>query len=757
MTLDYTLLYHPTDSLILPTKRRFFPFKIPVFHHQLRHYISTADPDRIYVVVDRVIHSIHISSRKWDTIARIPFEPRCFAAGYGWIAVGAPDNGECAFVRLSDQTPPAPHADSSSHEADVDAALPIDLDSSTRAPPAGTSTEETRSSSTPCLRQPAQVEIKKFGGSIVNSVTIHRLPGDGERLAHEDVVLISNNDKTVKIYSLTRSKILEVIHHPAAMNYAIISPDSTVLAAVGDENFVYFYRITRDESAAVEHGDRGARLTGWKWKLLRCLELQLSTGFDDGSCFTVAFSPSSHLCAVGSQSGIITIFDVETIRRSRNQRQNQDPKLCMFRSSRPDSDAGAVRSMAFSPDPWDLLVWVEDTGRAGIADVRQAYSRRQILNLDANDPELQKVQTSPSALSGGARSELEDLAASSGDDMSTIQQTLLDLLDRSSSAGQNAGASDQLRESLVQDLTDRERQIIEFLNTARWTSRQDEGTDDGLPRTTIHLRPGSNPLGSAEVPNRSSRTTSPYRSNDALHELFRENYLGRASANPRRQGAIVLAQANPGPSGQSSETSNSATADVHLLLRWTTSPLDMQSSENPLRANGPGTAAENDIDAGEVGTDNQLALSRASALIDTSFPSPEVTSSETRQRSQRSRSIPRRSLRPIGTAESRYEARATNSELRANVAAERLRRQRLAANEIRSPRWIRNILNDLPDRNLGHLHRDQDPGGMVGAGVTAGVGWGADGRTLYIATVEGIFEFQLNIQDRKTFPVLSYR
>jgi hypothetical protein len=523
------------------------------------------------------------------------------------------------------------------------------------------------------------------------------------------------------------------------VNYATISPDSKVLAAVGDENVAYFYGIKRDESVAVEYGDGGDRLTGWKWTLLRRLKLQLSTGFDDGSCFTLAFSPSGHLCAAGSQAGIITIIDVETIRQStREDNKDQDPKLYMFRSSRPDSDVGAVRSMAFAPEPWDLLVWVEDTGRAGIADVRQGFSRRQILSLDTNDPELHKVQMSFSTLSGPSRSELED-PATTGDDTSAVQPTMLDMLDRS--------PADQhlLRESLVQDLSDRERQIIEFLNTARWTSRQEEGTDDDLPRATLHPRPGANrsPLASADVPNRSARATSPYRSSDALHE----NYLGRVnsserSLNPRRQGSIVLSQPNTGPNSQSPDRSNSGTTDVHILLRWTASPSDMQSSENPPRANDPGTDPENDVDTSEVGPESrQLALSRASALWDTSFPSAQVTSSETRQRSQRSRSIPRRSERPVGATESRYDAqRVTNSELRANVAAERLRRQRLAGNEVirqrrwiglnedqlifynqvRSPRWIRSILNDFPDRNLAH----QDPGG------TAGVGWGADGRSL---------------------------
>lgn len=45
--------------------------------------------------------------------------------------------------------------------------------------------------------------------------------------------------------------------------------------------------------------------------------------------------------------------------------------------------------------------------------------------------------------------------------------------------------------------------------------------------------------------------------------------------------------------------------------------------------------------------------------------------------------------------------------------------------QIRSPRWIRHILsNDQAERNFGYMPQDQDPAD------TAGVGWGADGRSL---------------------------
>ena len=38
--------------------------------------------------------------------------------------------------------------------------------------------------------------------------------------------------------------------------------------------------------------------------------------------------------------------------------------------------------MEFSPEPWDLLAWSEDHGRVGVADVRQAFCRRQFLDLN---------------------------------------------------------------------------------------------------------------------------------------------------------------------------------------------------------------------------------------------------------------------------------------------------------------------------------------------------------------------------------------
>ncbi|KAJ0421817.1 hypothetical protein BJY00DRAFT_281824 [Aspergillus carlsbadensis] len=756
MTTDPTLSYHPTESLVLPTKRRFFPFKIPNFHQQLRHYISTTDSDRIYVVVDRVVYAIHISRRKRETIAVIPFEPKCLAAGFGWIGIGGTVNGECAFVRLSDQNAPiSQDTPAAAQSADVDSALPFDLESPLRTSPrilAGT--EQTASGSGSPSQLP-EVQLHKFGGSIVNSVTIHRLAGDEKGFLDEDVAVLSNNDKTVTIYSLTRSKVLAKLGHSTCMNYAVISPDSTLLAAVGDENRAYFYRVTRDVNN-ISSTDAGEKLSGWKLVQLLCTEMDIGTRMDDKCCFTIAFSQSNRLCAIGSQSGVITVFDVKTIQNVGDTPCDKDPIICHFNSSRDCCTGGAVRCMSFSPEPWDLLVWLEDKGRAGIADVRQAFIRRQILQLDMNEPGLEQIHTEP--MIGNSAGLALDL------DSHSLQESRHDLDARAlldsveGLAGGRLGESSDtlpLRESLIQDLTERERLIVEFLNTARWASRLEDGLTDRLARANTnysHPHSGSRarPLGLTSGANRPSRPTSPR--------------------------PVILSQSNY-EAGNQTANAGSSTPDPQpsLTLSWTASPAELQSAtlDNSAHTVDSTSSSEQESSSNESGTASRprgTVTSRPTANFDYSSTTPSLLPRP--RNHQRSRSAHRRPER----------LESTNLDippsLRANiVAVERLRRQRQLVNEVetqnrnhprdyrymqqpaqptgldhlRSPRWIRSVMNDMPERSMAFGRRDLDPSS------SAGLGWGADGRTLYIATVSGIFEYQINVVDRKTFPVITYR
>ncbi|OQE32039.1 hypothetical protein PENSTE_c001G07492 [Penicillium steckii] len=752
MTSD-SIPHRPTESLILPTKRRFFPFRIPNFHNQLRHYISTADPDRIYVVVERIVYAIHISAQKREDIAVIPFEPRCLAAGYGWIAVGGPENGECAFLKLNERDLQAHEGYPPTHvPTDVDSALPVGFEPSSQLLTPESSADGPSSTRQPTRRLWPEFERHKFGGSIVNSVTIHRFPSTEKDAAPEDVMIISNNDRTVTVYSLTHTMVVKVFHHPFCMNYAVVSPDHTLLAAVGDENRAYFYNITRDWELSSSKEKEAEKIMTWEWELARCVEMDIGSKVDDACCFTISFSPSSHLCAIGSQSGFVTVLDVELIRRPMGYTESETPILCQFPATRSPSEGGAVRCMAFSPEPWDLLVWLEGHGRAGVADVRQAFLRRQTLQLDTNEPFMQKVHTerlidnSDVSLSDDESLEFASRAGADADD--PLNERI----------GEGNGTSTS-RDSLIQDLGDRERLILDFLNTARWTARAEESFTERPDRPHRPTRPGgmhpqfaahTRHHGSTDGATRTSRPSSPrfsYGTPDTSMDAHLER-LGaeRSSFQPRRQGSIILSQDSRSPEFESASQDRQPSSH-----RWTPSP---RSELTSIQADVMSRlTADPDILYNDTQT-RDLPPRPA----DPQGPNAEYefTPETSRRRPQRSSSIPRRPDRLSQienlTRDRRLDpARVSTYEIRANVAAERLRRQRRMANAVHersaerdhvrslerenlhrqiagleqaNSAWVRNVISELPERSLIHGPGAEEPDS------TAGVGWGIDGRTL---------------------------
>lgn len=151
--------------------------------------------------MERVVYSIHVSSQKRETIAVIPFEPKCLAAGYGWIGVGGGENGECAFIRLSSDRSARVRADTPAFQpSDVDSALPIELEPPARISPPWLPGDEPGPARYGGRRQAPEVQLHKFGGTIVNSVTIHRLPGDGKELAEEDIAVLRYHHSQLATY-----------------------------------------------------------------------------------------------------------------------------------------------------------------------------------------------------------------------------------------------------------------------------------------------------------------------------------------------------------------------------------------------------------------------------------------------------------------------------------------------------------------------------------------------------------------------------
>ncbi|MCJ1366882.1 hypothetical protein MMC16_006013 [Acarospora aff. strigata] len=413
----------------------------------------------------------------------------------------------------------------------------------------------------------AEVQILELGTEIVNSVTIHRLRGDGKENQDELVAVMTNNDRTVRIYSLTQSRDLDTLHFPMAMNHATISPDGSLLVAVGDEPHAYFHK--RVASGRVQLED-GSYLLRNEWHLIANPLLQVTGREDGGMCFTSAFSPSGHICAVGSQDGLITVFDTSMIQSADDE---DDAVFRLFRSSRSSLPLPATqiapRSMCFSPAPWDLLAWAEDHGRVCITDVRQAFCSRQTINLNVDDPEIDRAEISDfaddlihpelRALTTEARFVRQYREARDSQDDAAAINFAADYIEASAErrrlqreARDRAPSNSEIS---AQGLTDRERQLLDTLRTSRerMNERERAEAQQQSPFSINHLPPArTNRLSSDDVsyeeylglPPTSSSTAS--RASATLRDYIRERNLERSRTGdrtyqPRRRSSIVLA------------------------------------------------------------------------------------------------------------------------------------------------------------------------------------------------------------------------
>lgn len=160
-------------------------------HPQLKNLISTRDPNVIYYASDRDVFELHIKSRRQKLVANLPWAPQCLDAAYGWICVGGPGEGRCAFIFVGEEDYDSERSRETSpiHPVEVDALLPIDLDPGSRLL-AHSSVHRSQSDRTSGCRKP-EIQIREVGGSIVNSVTVHRLLSDQKGLEDEVVVVLT--------------------------------------------------------------------------------------------------------------------------------------------------------------------------------------------------------------------------------------------------------------------------------------------------------------------------------------------------------------------------------------------------------------------------------------------------------------------------------------------------------------------------------------------------------------------------------------
>ncbi|KAI8361946.1 WD40-repeat-containing domain protein [Mortierella sp. GBAus27b] len=195
------------------------------------------------------------------------------------------------------------------------------------------------------------------GGSINNALCISEHLG-GTRL------LISNNDETIKVYSLPGLVRLASIPLPTPVNYASVSPDGRKMVAVGDSNQVFLYDIS---------------VAGGYQKI------GTYTATSDAS-FSCAWNQSSDKFAVASQDGFVSVWDIR-----------HSEKLSKLGSKQQPQPKGATRCVKFSSSgSIDLLVFSEHVSYVNLVDAR-TFNERQIIRVAPpnNDEHISGIALSP--------------------------------------------------------------------------------------------------------------------------------------------------------------------------------------------------------------------------------------------------------------------------------------------------------------------------------------------------------------------------
>ena len=341
------------------------------------------------------VYAIHTPTCQQELLTSLPFKPICIASGHDWVCVGGVDYGKCAFIDFQKASPF--ESTTRSWSTEVDDLLPLDLDPYSRALSDHQPIYDNGSSQ----RWNHRIIMKNIGTDIVNGITICKFASGCKDIADDTVAVLSNNDKTVTIYSLTRQTTMKTLNLSIQINHASISPDGELLVAVGDINKVWFYQRIIQRKVSTQ--------PCYDWKEIAAVRLVCTIRND--WCFSTAWSPSGHLCAVASQFGTITIFEASKIREDMD---HTDAVLHYMKSSRPTTTdpsrfiPSAPRSMAFSPEPWNLLAWAEDHGRITIVDVRDDFASRQTIYVNINSDKLERevYATTPSTRLSDAEREL---------------------------------------------------------------------------------------------------------------------------------------------------------------------------------------------------------------------------------------------------------------------------------------------------------------------------------------------------------------
>ena len=514
------------------------------------------------------------------------------------------------------------------------------------------------------------------------------------------------------------------------MNHATIAPDGKLLLAVGDEPQAFFCGRTSLPSLPNDGEPAYAR---YEWHEIA--EPKLSLAHSSDACFSTAFSPSGHICAVASQTGIITIFDTSMVR---DDMDPDDAVLDVLKSSRPclgRDFCGAVRSMSFAPAPWDLFAWAEDQGRVCVIDLRNAFLSRQTIELETDSPSLNRAIMSDLDY-GHSTAEQRVLeidvlqrhreVVDAQDHLATVNHaanfTELAAERRRVEREARDGGTSALRDEL-NSLTESERQILDTIRMSRIQENEQERADAAqqTPFSVNYVPTSAEGIVGAQLSFGSSSNNSSSISQNALQlgrgtgsiqDYMRQRSLDRNRAGertyqPRRRSSVVISNGNP--------TSNSNSAHPSSLAPIGTATPTLSTSPSRLTSTTEATAT--------APTSREPSWQ---TMVEAIAPGTPIGEAASRLRRERDTALARTVDRRVQQQQQAQQA-ARLDRLR-NTSANMQRLRQLHGMTVERARAVENLYDD---HELDMLRHFQETRGRRDEGVrTMGVGWSDDGRNL---------------------------
>jgi len=560
------------------------------------------------------------------------------------------------------------------------------------------------------------------------------------------------------------------------MNHATISTDGTILVAVGDVNHVYFYtRVMRQDAPQIPKPHNRLNMTAVDWQLAGSATLHVPEPTANTGYFTTAWSPSGHLLAVGSEAGYITIFDIRLFREM-GSNDVEGAIVDCIPSSRPhihqQMHPGAVRSMVFSPEPWDLLIWAEDQGRICIGDLRTGLRTKQVIELEpqtgehVTKVEIQDVREEDEEDTFSSRRllELEDEwfrrhRENFGDNFSESQSRQR-IRRHYRSALQGTGDESLGYEDDPQGLTAHEQEVLDSLRTAR--QREEALASGNPPRSVTYTSSGlftSNRHERAGMSNReASRSTTDLLGTFQDHgpELSRTNAQSIDSGQPETLPPLNAIQEylmirDRQSRGDRQDSPSPSNVDRWLPRRRASVVIGAPSEARAQRTIPPHAwraepRAASTIQAEEGGAWRTISDSMNLAR----GPLFEAADAADREH-LRTLSQQRDRLREL---QSRLEARIGPSDLSAESAISLTSRYEMLRDATNGFQSGYNILGRRGGRTVTGLATTN--GREIGV-RTAGLAITRDGSTVWTATEEGIFEIKLNLKSRFRWPAVDLR